>query len=164
MLLQNCSAVFRSNQHTTFGDEVNGWFNRRAAIEVNRSLTVDKTQTNGFFFKRIARIARVQHCRRTSNTRTTHGELDSNCMSLIRGLATATQKRALLLHLAAPLVWDIFSNSIPADVRGGAKDYDKGMDSSSEHFKLRKNTPMARQFYYSPAVTRRALWLRRRTG
>lgn len=49
MLLQNCSAVFRSNQHTTFGDEVNGWFNRRAAIEVNRSITVDKTQTNGFF-------------------------------------------------------------------------------------------------------------------
>ena len=56
-----------------------------------------------------------------------------------------TQQRALLLHLAGPRVLDFFNNSIPVDVRGGAKDYDKAMDSLSEHFKLRKNAPMARQ-------------------
>ena len=61
------------------------------------------------------------------------------------GISDPTQKRALLLHLAGPRVRDIFNNSIPADVRGGVKDYDKAMDSLSEHFKLRKNAPMARQ-------------------
>ena len=61
------------------------------------------------------------------------------------GISNPTQKRALLLHLAGPRVRDIFNNSISADVRGGAKDYDKAMDSLSEHFKLRKNAPMARQ-------------------
>ena len=63
------------------------------------------------------------------------------------GISDATQKRALLLHLAGLKVRDIFNNSIPAEVRGGAKDYDKAMDSLSDHFKHRKNAPMARQTF-----------------
>ena len=39
------------------------------------------------------------------------------------GVSDATQKRALLLHLAGPRVQDIFNISIPAEVRGGAKDF-----------------------------------------
>ena len=61
------------------------------------------------------------------------------------GISDATQKRALLLHLTGPRVRDIFNNSIPAEVRRGAKDFDKGIDSLSDHFKHRKNAPMARQ-------------------
>ena len=61
------------------------------------------------------------------------------------GISDPTQKRALLLHLAGPRVRDIFNNSIAADVRGEAKDYDKAMDSLSEHYEFRKNAPMARQ-------------------
>ena len=63
------------------------------------------------------------------------------------GITDPTQKRALLLHLAGPRVRDIFNNSISADVRGGEKDYDKVMDSLSEHFKHRKNASMARQTF-----------------
>ena len=48
---------------------------------------------------------------------------------------------------AGPVVRDIFNNSIPAEVRSGAKDYDKGMDSLFDHFKHRKNAPMARQTF-----------------
>ena len=59
------------------------------------------------------------------------------------GVSDATQKRALLLHLAGPRVQDIFNNSIPAKVRGGAKDFDKAMDSLFVHFKHRKNAPVA---------------------
>ena len=36
------------------------------------------------------------------------------------GLSDATQKRALFLHLAGLTVQDIFNNSIPAELRGGA--------------------------------------------
>ena len=63
------------------------------------------------------------------------------------GISDPTQKKALLLHLAGPKVRDIFNNSIPADQRGEAKDYKKAMDSLSDHFKLRKNAPMARQSF-----------------
>ena len=63
------------------------------------------------------------------------------------GIRDATQKRALLLHWAGPRVRDIFNNSIPAEVRRSAKDYDIAIDSLSNHFKDRKNTPMARQTY-----------------
>ena len=47
------------------------------------------------------------------------------------GISDPTQKRALLLHLAGPTVLDIFNNSIPAESRGGAKDYDKAMECLS---------------------------------
>ena len=63
------------------------------------------------------------------------------------GIRSATLKRALLLHWAGPRVQDIFNNSIHAEVRGGAKDYDIAIDSLSDHFKHRKNAPMARQTY-----------------
>ena len=62
------------------------------------------------------------------------------------GISDATQKITLLFHLAGPRVRDIFKHSIPAKVRGGAKDYDKAMDSLSDNFKYRKNAPMARPF------------------
>ena len=48
------------------------------------------------------------------------------------GFSDPTQKRAPLLHLAGPQVRDIFSNSIPADIRGGAIEYDKVIDILSE--------------------------------
>ena len=69
------------------------------------------------------------------------------------GLSDATQKRALFLHLAGPTVQDIFNNSIPAELRGGAKDYDKAMDCLSDHFKFRKNAPMARQAFLAATPT-----------
>ena len=56
-----------------------------------------------------------------------------------------TQNRALLFHFAGPRVRDIFNNSIPAEARGGAKDCNKAMDTPSDHFKHRKNAPIARQ-------------------
>ena len=63
------------------------------------------------------------------------------------GISDPTQKRALLLHLAGPTVRDIFNNSIPSESRGGTKDYDKAMECLSNHFKFRKNAPMARQAF-----------------
>ncbi|CAB4006666.1 Transposon Tf2-9 poly [Paramuricea clavata] len=63
------------------------------------------------------------------------------------GISDSTQKRALLLHLAGPKVRDIFNNSIPEGARGEAKDYNKAMDCLSDHFKMRKNVPMARQAF-----------------
>ena len=65
------------------------------------------------------------------------------------GISNATQKRALFLHLAGPRVRDIFNNSIPAKVCGGVKDYNKAMDSLSDHLKHRKNAPMARQTFFN---------------
>ena len=69
------------------------------------------------------------------------------------GISDPTQKKALLLHLAGPKVRDVFNNSIRADKRGEAKDYKKTMDSLSEHFKLRKNAPMARQAFLAAQPT-----------
>ncbi len=63
------------------------------------------------------------------------------------GISDPTQKRALLLHLAGPKVRDIFNNSIPESARGEAKDYKKAMDCLSDHFKMKKNVPMARQAF-----------------
>ena len=42
---------------------------------------------------------------------------------------------------------DIFNNLIPEEIRGVAKDYKKAMDALPEHFKMRKNVPMARQAF-----------------
>ena len=69
------------------------------------------------------------------------------------GISDPTQMRALLLHLAGPKVRDIFKNSIPAATRGEAKDYKKAMDSLSDHFKVRKNAPMARQTFLAAKPT-----------
>ena len=63
------------------------------------------------------------------------------------GISDPTQKRALLLHLAGPKVRDVFNNSISAEARGEAKDYQKAMDCHSEHFKLKMHAPMARQTF-----------------
>ena len=69
------------------------------------------------------------------------------------GISDPTQMRALLPHLAGPQVRDIFNNSIPATTRGEAKDYKKAMDSLSDHFKVRKNAPMARQAFLAAKPT-----------
>ena len=71
------------------------------------------------------------------------------------GISDPTQMRALLLHPAGPKVRDIFNNSIPAGAatRGGAKDYKKAMDSLTDHFKVRKNAPMARQTFLTAKPT-----------
>ena len=69
------------------------------------------------------------------------------------GISDPTQKKALLLHLAGPKVRDVFNNSIPTDRRREAKDYKKAMNSLSEHFKLRKNAPMARQAFLAAQPT-----------
>ena len=69
------------------------------------------------------------------------------------GISDPTQMRALLLHLAGPKVRDIFNNSIPAAKRGEAKDYKKAMDSLTDHFKVRKNAPMARQAFLAARPT-----------
>ena len=73
------------------------------------------------------------------------------------GISDATQKRALLLHLAGSRVRDIFNTSIPAEVRRGTKEYDKAMDSLSEHFKHRKNAPMARQTFLAAKPSAEAI-------
>ena len=54
------------------------------------------------------------------------------------GISDPTQKRALLLHLAGQIVRDIFNNSIPAESRGGTKDYNKAMECLSDNFKIPK--------------------------
>lgn len=48
------------------------------------------------------------------------------------GISDPTQKRAPLLHLGGPRVRDIFSNSIPAGIRGRAMEYDKVIDILTE--------------------------------
>ena len=63
------------------------------------------------------------------------------------GISHPTQRKVLLLHLAGSQIRDFFNNSIPADKGGETKDYKKAMDSLSEHFKPRKNAPMARQAF-----------------
>ena len=123
-------------------------------------------------FEQIARIAGVGHCGEhgTLAHRWTTWKAEFELYVTASGISDATQKKALLLHLAGPRVRDIFNNSIPAEVRGGAEDYDKAMERLSFHFKHRKNAPMARQtslaaiplagylqFYYSFAETRGTL-------
>lgn len=62
------------------------------------------------------------------------------------GVSSDAQKRALLLHLAGPGVRDIF-NTYAVDVRGNETDFDKAVKCLSDHFKLKKNVPMARQTF-----------------
>ena len=61
---------------------------------------------------------------------------------LLRGLATQLKREFFYFTLLDPDVGDISNNLIAGDVRYRAKDYDKAMDSLSEHFKLRENAPM----------------------
>ena len=60
------------------------------------------------------------------------------------GVEDKVQKRALLLHLAGPGVREIFK-TYSAEVRGDNKEFDKAMKCLSDHFKVRKNVPPARQ-------------------
>ena len=60
------------------------------------------------------------------------------------GVDDKVQKRALLLHLAGPGVREIFK-TYPVEVQGDAKEFDKAMTCLSNHFKVKKNVPLARQ-------------------
>ena len=58
------------------------------------------------------------------------------------GVDDKVQKRALLLHLAGPGVREIFK-TYPVEVQGDAKEFDKAMTCLSNHFKVKKNVPLA---------------------
>ena len=60
------------------------------------------------------------------------------------GVTDKLQKRALLLHLAGPGVREIFK-TYPVEVRGDDKEFDKAVKCLSDHFKFKKNVPLARQ-------------------
>ena len=60
------------------------------------------------------------------------------------GVEDKVQKRAILLHLAGPGVREIFK-TYPAEVRGDNKEFDKAMKCLSDHLKVKKNVPLARQ-------------------
>ena len=75
------------------------------------------------------------------------GKLNSNCTSLLRWLAPLP-KIELFYFTGLDPESEIFSivQFLPR-LEGGAKDYDKAIDGLSDHFKHRKNAPMARQTY-----------------
>lgn len=60
------------------------------------------------------------------------------------GVEDKLQKRALLLHLAGSGVREIFK-TYPDEVKGDAKELDKAMTCLSNHFKVKKNVPLATQ-------------------
>ena len=65
-------------------------------------------------------------------------------LELYVGVEDKVQKRAILLHLAGPGVCEIFK-MYPNEVKGDAKEFDKAMTCLSNHFKVKKNLPLARQ-------------------
>ena len=64
------------------------------------------------------------------------------------GVTDDTQKRALLLHLAGQGVRDIFATFSEED-RGNDSDFNTAVQLLAEHFKQKKNVPMARQAFIS---------------
>ena len=64
------------------------------------------------------------------------------------GVTLPGQKRALLLHLAGSGIRDIFL-TYDEETRGNATDYDKILLCLNNHFKLKRNVPMARQTFLS---------------
>ncbi|MCG8429841.1 MAG: hypothetical protein MJA29_01520, partial [Candidatus Omnitrophica bacterium] len=60
------------------------------------------------------------------------------------GVTDGTQKRALLLHCAGEGIRDIYHVKTE-DERGKDDNYKKLTECLNEHFKLKKNTPLARQ-------------------
>ena len=68
------------------------------------------------------------------------GKLNSNCTSLLCRLATYSRESSF-----TSACWT--QTSIPSEVRGGAKDYDRALDSFSDNFKHRTKAPMARQTF-----------------
>lgn len=60
------------------------------------------------------------------------------------GIADPTQPRAFPLQSAGPGVREIL-RTIPDEKKGGAKDYQKTMDSLTDYLLLLKNIPMDRQ-------------------
>ena len=60
------------------------------------------------------------------------------------GVKDTKQQRALLLHLAGAGIREIF-NAFTSEQKG--EDYKTAMESLTDHFKLKKNIPMARQVF-----------------
>ncbi|XP_048584683.1 uncharacterized protein K02A2.6-like [Nematostella vectensis] len=60
------------------------------------------------------------------------------------GIKDSKQQRAILLHLAGAGIREIF-HAFTAEQQG--EDYKTAMDSLTQHFKLKKNVPMARQAF-----------------
>lgn len=59
-------------------------------------------------------------------------------------IADPTQPRAFPLQSAGPGVREILK-TIPDEKKGGAKNYQKAMDSLTDYLLLKKNIPMDRQ-------------------
>ena len=75
------------------------------------------------------------------------GKLNSNCTSLLRWLGPLPKIELFYFTKLDPES-EIFSIiQFLLKFAGGAKDYDKAIDGLSDHFKHRKNAPMARQTY-----------------
>ena len=64
------------------------------------------------------------------------------------GVTLPGQKRALLLHFAGGGIRDIFL-TYDEETRGNATDYDKILLCLNNHFKLKRNVPMAKQTFLS---------------
>ena len=60
------------------------------------------------------------------------------------GVTDGTQKRALLLHLAGTGIRDVYHTKTDEE-RGGDADFKKLSECLENHFKLKKNVPLARQ-------------------
>ena len=58
------------------------------------------------------------------------------------GVENKLQKRALLLHLAGPGVREIFKIYL-VDILGDENDFDKAVTCLTNHFKFKKNVPLA---------------------
>lgn len=74
----------------------------------------------------------------------TEGNAEFELYVAATGVTDKLQKRALLLHLAGLGVREIFK-TYPADVRGDDKEFYKAVKCLSDHFKFKKNVPLARQ-------------------
>ena len=75
----------------------------------------------------------------------TSRKLSSNCMWQLRGLKTKCKSELYFyISIAGPGVHEIFK-TYSAEVQGDNKEFDKAMKCLSDHFKVKKNVPPARQ-------------------
>ena len=129
----------------------NGKSNRPAATKVVNELKRRKTRTIAVSLSGLPGLSLLDAVGGKTNGKEWKDEFELYVIA--SGISDPTQMRALLLHLAGPKVRDIFNNSIPAAKRGEAKDYKKATDSLTDHFKVRKNAPMARQAFLAARPT-----------
>ena len=94
-----------------------------------------------YISQRIAWIACVRRCRRTSHARTTMVDLEKRTRTLRDGSGISDPTQQIKKSVPATPRRPYFNNSIPADARSGAKDYDKATNILSDYYKLKKNAP-----------------------